>query len=57
MSAAQKLQNLSVTHILREIKVGKSRDSKSVILNHLDALNFDIYIWILVLFEGWNIPN
>ena len=44
MSAAQKLQNLSVTHILREIKVGKSRDSKSVILNHLDALNFDIYI-------------
>ena len=39
----RKLQNFSVTQILREIKVGKSRVSKSAILTHLEALNFDLY--------------
>ena len=38
-----KLQNFSVTQILREIKVGEFRDSKSTILTHLVALNFDFY--------------
>ena len=36
-----KLQNFSVTQILREIKVGKSGASKIVILTDLEALNFD----------------
>ena len=43
MSAAQKLQNLSVTHILREIKVGKFRVSKSAIWANLEAVNFYIH--------------
>ena len=29
--------------ILREIKVGESRVSKSAILTHLESLNFDSY--------------
>ena len=37
----RKLQNFFVTQILRKIKVGESRHSKSAILRHLEALNFD----------------
>ena len=36
-----KLWNFSITQILREIKVGNFRVSKSVILTHLEALHFD----------------
>ena len=38
-----KLQNFSVTHILREIKFGDSESAKSAILTLSEALNFDIY--------------
>ena len=38
-----KLQKFFVTQILREIKVGESRDSKFAIFTHLEALNFDFY--------------
>ena len=38
-----KLQKFFVTQILREIKVGESRDSKFAIFTHLEALNFDLY--------------
>ena len=34
-------RNFSVTQILREIKVGKFRISKSAILTNWEALNFD----------------
>ena len=40
-----------VTQILREIKVGEYRVSKSAILTHLEALNFDL-LRIFALFEG-----
>ena len=43
-----KLQNFSVTHILREINFGDSKSAKSAILSQLEALNFDFY----ELFEG-----
>ena len=36
-----KLQKFSVNQILREIKVGEFKVSKSVILAHLESLNFD----------------
>ena len=36
-----KLHNFSITQILREIKIGKSRVLKSAILTHWKALNFD----------------
>ena len=35
--------NFSVTQILREIKVGKFRVSKSAILTDFRALNFDFH--------------
>ena len=35
-----KLQNLSVTQILREINFGDFRSAKFAILTHLQALNF-----------------
>ena len=45
------LQNFSVTHILRKIKVGESEGSKSAISLHLEALNFD-FLWIFVLMKA-----
>ena len=41
-----KLQNFSVTQILREIKVGKFKVSKSVILAHFEALNFGLFYFL-----------
>ena len=41
-----KLHNFSVTHILREIKIGESRVSKSVILTNSEALNFEFYVFL-----------
>ena len=38
-----KLLKVSVTQILREIKVGESKVSKSAKSTHLEALNFDFY--------------
>ena len=38
-----KLQNFSVSQILREIKVGESLVSKFAIVSLSEALNFDIY--------------
>ena len=36
-----KFHELSITQILREIKVKDSRNAKSAILPHLKALNYD----------------
>ena len=41
-STVRKLQNFSVTQILREIKVGAYRVSKCAVLTQLQALNFDV---------------
>ena len=38
-----KLQNFSVTHILREINFGDFKSAKYAILSQLKALNFDFY--------------
>ena len=38
----------SVTKILREIKVCESTDSKFTILTHLESLNFDCYVFLLL---------
>ena len=38
-----KFQNFSITQILREIKVRKTRVSKSAILTHLEALDMDFH--------------
>ena len=46
-----KLQNFSVTQILREIKVSKSRISKSAIYKHWEVLDFHL-LWFFALFEG-----
>ena len=51
-----KLQNFSVTHILCEINFGNPRSEILAILAHFETLNFDC-LWILALFEGWNLPN
>jgi len=51
-----KLQNFSVTRILRENNFGDSRSAKSAILTHLKALNFDFCV-LFALFGGWKIPN
>ena len=40
LNTVWKLQIFSVTQMLLEIKVGKSRDLKYAILAHLEALNF-----------------
>ena len=37
-----KLQNFSITQILREINFENSRSEKSAILTHFEALKFDI---------------
>ena len=39
-----KLGNFPVTQILREIKVGESRHSKSAIVTNLEALKSDFYV-------------
>ena len=39
----------SVIQILREIKVGESRRQKSVILTHLEGLNFDFHDFLYFL--------
>ena len=36
-------QDFSITQILREINFGDFRSTKSTILTHLEALNFDQY--------------
>ena len=38
-----KFHDFSVTQILREINFEESRNAKSAILSHLQALNFDLY--------------
>ena len=38
-----KFHELSITQILREIKVKDSRSAKSAILTYLELLNFDFY--------------
>ena len=43
MVTVWKVQNFSITQILREIKFGDSRSAKSTILTHLESLNFDFY--------------
>ena len=44
-----KFHDFYVTHILREIKVGWFRGSKSAILTQLGALNFDFYKFLHLL--------
>ena len=41
-----KLQNFSVTLILREINFGDSKSAKYAILSQLEALNFDFYDFV-----------
>ena len=41
-----KFQDFSVTQILREINFGDSKSAKSAILAHLEALNFDFYVFL-----------
>ena len=50
-----KLQNYSVTQILREIKVGEYKVSELTLLAHLETLNFDYPFF--AHFEGQNLPN
>ena len=45
------LKQVSVIQFLREIKIGKSRDSKFAIFTHLEVWNFDLLL-ILALLEG-----
>ena len=44
-----KFEIFSLTQILRELKVGQSKVSKSAILTHLEALNFDFYAFLHIL--------
>ena len=39
----RKCKDFSITQILREIKIGDSRNAKSAILTHLEALNLEFY--------------
>ena len=41
--------NFSVYQILREIKIGKSRDSKAAILTNPEALNIKFYEFLHIL--------
>ena len=41
-----KFQDFSIAQILREINFGDSRNAKSAILPHLEALNFDFYAFL-----------
>ena len=38
-----KFHDFSITQILREINFGDSRNAKSAISTHLEALNFDLH--------------
>ena len=38
-----KLETFSITHILREIKIGERRSAKSAIFIHLEAINYDFH--------------
>ena len=40
-STVWKFQDFSMSQILREINFRESRNAKSAILSHLEALNFD----------------
>ena len=42
-STVWKFKDCFIAQILREINLGDSRSAKSVILTHLEALNFDFY--------------
>ena len=42
-----KFQDFSITQILREINFSDSKSAKSAILTHLEALDFDIYEFLL----------
>ena len=42
-STVWKFQTFSITQILREINFWDSRSTKSTILPHLEAVNFDFY--------------
>ena len=44
-----KLQDFSITQILREIKFGEFGSAKSAILTHLEALNFDFHAFLQFL--------
>ena len=41
-----KFHNYSITQILREINFSDSRNVKSAILTHLEALNSDVYEYL-----------
>ena len=41
------IHNFSVTQILREINVNNSGSTKSAIFTHLEALNFDLYEFLI----------
>ena len=53
-----KFQNSSITQILREINFGITRDAKSVIVTHLEALRFEFFVILHFLKENRNyVPN
>ena len=56
-NTVRKFYHFSITAILREIKFGDSRNAKSAILTHSEALVWIMILWIIALFEGWNLPN
>ena len=45
-------QDFPVTQILREIKVGEARVSKSAILTHLESLQFDFFYEFLHILKA-----
>ena len=45
----RKFHDFSITQILREINFEDSRCTKSAILSHLEAQNFDFYEFVHVL--------
>ena len=49
--AVWKFHDFSSTQILREINFGDSRNTKSAILTHLEAQNFNFHDFF-ALFEG-----
>jgi len=55
-STVWKLQNFTVNQILREIKLGKARDSKSAFLPKLEVMNFHFYAFLYFLKSEF-LPN
>ena len=51
-----KIHDFSIIRIVREINFEDSKSAKSVILTHLEAMNFDFYEFLHFL-KGCNLPK